>query len=152
MKITGVEYFTRKSRMNRKKLAAMAGISPSTFTRMCSGEGIMQRSVLLYARVAEVFGVEIAQLLETYDDSELGVGNKAAYPCRTANLDNCVAVYRQRQGLTLAQLGARLGGKTRACAQLACAEETPRKKHIKVLAAYEGITPEEFCRIYAPEV
>ena len=94
MKITGVEYYTRKSRMNRKKLAAMAGIAPLTFTRMCAGEGIGQRSALLYARAAEVFGVEISQLLETYDESELSVGDKAAYPCRTANPNNCVAIYR----------------------------------------------------------
>lgn len=143
-----MEYYTRKSRMNRNKLAALAGISPATFHAMCTGKGTMKRSVVLYERVAEVFGVEISQLLQTYDVSELGAHDRIIYPSRTENLNNCVAVYRRRHGLTLAQLGQRLGGKTRECARQACASDRPPRKHIQALAAYEGVTPEAFCRKY----
>ena len=152
MMITGMEYYARKSQTSRRRLAALAGISPVTFYAMCAGEGIMKRSVALYERAAEFFGVEVSQLLQSYDDSELSTHDCIRYPSRTENLSNPVAVYRKQHNLTYAQLGERLGNKTRECARQACAAKHPRKKHIRVLAAYEGVTPEQFCRLYAPNV
>ena len=151
MMISGVKFYQRKARMSQHKLAELAGVSGFLLQRMNAPDKQKSISLANYIRVAEVLRVPVSALLEQHDDSELADGDRVRYPSRTENLNSPVAVYRKRHGITLEQLGERLGGKTRACAQLACAEEHPRKKHIRVLAAYEDITPEEFCRLYAPE-
>ena len=151
MMIPGVRFYRLKARISQRKLAELAGVSICFLQRMECPNKQMTMSLGNCMRVAEVLHVPVSALLQEYDDSELDAGDKATYPSWTANLRNCVAVYRQRHGLTLAQLGERLGGKTRACAQLACAEEKPRKKHVLVLTAYEGITLEELHQLYAPK-
>ena len=149
--ITGTEYYCRLARISKQKLINRTGLSRVVVQDLFSGRKAMKRSALQYMRVAEALDVTIDQLLQRYDESELGDGDRASFPSRTEDLRNCVAVYRRKKGLTYAQLGERLGGKTRACGHEACIGEHPRKKHVKVLAAYEGITPEEFCKLYASD-
>lgn len=146
--ITGTEYCRRKARISQNTLAKRSGVSLVTVRRMCWAVNPETTTLTTYMRVAEALGVSIRQLLQDRDESELEDGDRAAYPSQTDNPNNCLTVYRHEHGLSLEQLGQRLGGKTRECARRACASEHPPKKHIKTLAAYEGVTPEEFCREY----
>ena len=100
--------------------------------------------------LSELSGVSIADLLRVHSESELEAGNHTAYPSRTDGRQNCVAVYRRVKGLTLEQLAQRLGSSNRQCAQLACSGEKAGRKHVRLLAAYEGISPEQFRQKYAP--
>lgn len=146
--ITGTEYFRLKARISQKALARRAGVGLVTIQRMCWAVNPETAALATYMRVAEALGVSVHQLLRDRDESELEDGDHAVYPSRTGSPNNCLAAYRREHGLSLEQLGQRLGGKTRECARLACASERPPQKHIRTLAAYEGVTPEEFCREY----
>ena len=150
--ITGTEYYRLKARISQNTLAKRAGVGLVTVQRMCWGIQPQTTALSTYMRVAEALGVSVHQLLRDRDESELEDGDHAAYPSRTGSPNNCLAMYRQEHGLSLEQLGQRLGGKTRECVRQACASEHPPKKHIRTLAAYEGVTPEEFCREYGRDL
>ena len=150
MLISGVKYHRSKAKLGRDKLASFAGISRGTLWNMEASCELPDISSVLYMRLAEALHVSVEELLTPHDDSELEDGDKTAYPSKTENLKNPIAVYRKQHGLTVAQLGERLGGKSKEWGRQACASEHPSEKQIEALAACEGITPEEFLRLYAP--
>ena len=146
--ITGTEYFRRLAGLSQTRLARLAGYTAPVIYRMCSGTNAIERSIKFYMRVAEVLGVTAGQLLQNYDGTQMGDG--IVYPSRTECLSNCIATYRRLKSLTLEQLGQRLGGKSRECARVVCASINPCWWHIDALAAFEGISPDEFRILYAP--
>ena len=148
--ISGIEFLRRKARMTQSEVAAGAGISVALLGKLSVPYPKMTTSLAIYMRIADVFHVAVDDLLELHDEQELDLGDRVTYRSRTENLENCVAVYRREKNLSLEQLGQLLGGKTKECARLGCASAEPKKKHIRILAAHEGITPEAFCRLYAP--
>lgn len=150
MKISGTEYHRCKARMSMRTLAKRSGVSLPVLNKLCSGEPPMTTSLEKYMRVAEALGVSIADLLRMHDERELGAGDHTFYPSRTDRMTNCVAVYRREKGLSYAQLARLLGSSNRECGRLACTSERAGKKHVRLLAAYEGISPEQFRARYAP--
>lgn len=150
MLITGVKYHRSKARMSRRELAELAGVTTSILQKMDLCHEVTNITLTFYMRVAEALRVPVEELLKLHDDSELEDGDRTAYPSRTENLQNPVAIYRKHYGLTLAQLGDRLGDKSKEWARQVCADETPQQSPIQALAAYEGITPAEFLLLYAP--
>ena len=147
--ISGTEYYRRKARLSLRTLSKRTGIAVPLLRKLCD-DPPMTTSTEIYMRVAAELGVKAMALLEQHDESELDVGDQAAYPSRTECMTNCVAVYRRQKGLNYEQLALRLGSPNRECGRQACALEMPRKKHVRVLAAYEGISPEQFRARYAP--
>ena len=150
-KIYGTEFLRRKARMSLRVLSERSGVSTAVLRKLCKGEPPMSTPLMIYMRVSEAFEVPIADLLREHSESELDAGDHTAYPSRTDGQQNCVAVYRRVKGLTLEQLAQLLGSSNRQCAQLACAGEKAGRKHVRLLAAHEGISPEEFRQIYAPD-
>ena len=63
---------------------------------------------------------------------------------------NCIAAYRQEEGLSLSDLGTILGSASYHCAKHICASMYPSKKLIHILASREGISASEFRFRYAP--
>ena len=149
--ISGTEYHRSKARMSIRRLAERAGVSVAVLQKLCGGEPPLSTPLEKYMRVAEALGVSIADLLRMHDERELDIGDQAAYPSRTEQMTNCVAVYRRAKGLTYEQLALRLGSPNRECGRRACMTAHAGKKHVRVLAAYEGITPEQFRKMYAPD-
>ena len=95
--------------------------------------------------------VPIDDLLVPHDETDLDEGGYIP-PSRTENLQNCISVYRHTKSLTFRVLGNRLGGISRERARSICASNTPTEKHIQKLAAYEGVSPEVFRTLYAPQM
>ena len=151
MMISGTEYYRRKARMSMRELSERSGVSDPVLKKLCSGEPPMTTPLSMYMRVSEALNVSIQDLLKMHDQKELDVGDHTAYPSRTDCMTNCVAVYRRAKGLTYAQLALRLDSPNRQCAQLACAGEKAGRKHVRLLAAHEGITPEQFRQMYTQD-
>lgn len=63
---------------------------------------------------------------------------------------NCIAAYRQEEGLSLSDLGMILGSASYHSAKNICASVHPSKKLIHILASREGISVSEFRLRYAP--
>lgn len=148
--ISGTEYHRSKARMSIRRLAERAGVSVAVLQKLCGGKPPMSTPLEKYMRVAEALGVSIAEFLQMHDGRELDVGDQTAYPSRTERMTNCVAVYRRVKGLTYEMLAERLGSPNRGCGHRAYMTAQAGKKHMRVLAAYEGITPEQFRKMYAP--
>ena len=148
--ISGTEYYRRKARLSLLELSRRTGITAALLRKMCN-EPPMSTSTDIYMRAAAELGVKVMDLLEQHDESELDVGDHTAYPSRTDRMTNCVAVYRRAKGLTYAQLARQLGSPNRQCAQLACSGEKAGRKHVRLLAAHEGITPEQFRQMYTQD-
>ena len=148
--VTGTEYYRRKRRMKKGELAVRCGMTPLALKNILQGKKTKSSLAYYYVRLADVLSVTVDELLEEYDESTLEDGDHGAYPCRTENPDNCITVYRHVKGLTLEQLGKRMG-KCKERARQACLTKFPKEKHIQTLAAYEGITPEEFRAQYQPD-
>ena len=148
--ISGTEYYRRKARLSVLELSRRTGIAATLLRKLCD-DPPMTTSTMIYMRAAAELGVMAMDLLEQHDERELDVGDQAAYPSRSEQMTNCVAVYRRAKGLTYEQLALRLGSPNRECGRRACMTEQAGKKHVRVLAAYEGITPEQFRKMYAPD-
>lgn len=148
--ISGTEYYRRKARLSLQELSRRTGIAVKVLRKLCD-EPPMVTPTTIYMRAAAELGVKAMNLLEQHDERELDIGDQAAYPSRTERMTNCVAVYRRTKGLTYEQLARRLGSPNRECGRQACAGECAGKKHVRVLVAYEGITPEQFRLLYAED-
>lgn len=149
--ISGTEFYRSKARMSIRELSERSGVCAAVLVKLCGGEPPMNTPLSVYMRAAEALDVSLADLLKMHDERELDIGDQAAYPSRTECMTNCVAVYRRTKGLTYEQLARRLGSPNRECGRQACAGERAGKKHVRVLAAYEGITPEQFRQQYATD-
>jgi transcriptional regulator with XRE-family HTH domain len=151
MTINGIRYNRMKQRLSLMELADRAGMlynSLGRIERLHNLDSIGGRTTLY---LSDALGVSADELLKFYDSSLLDEGDKAPYPSRTENLNNCVAVYRRAKGLTYADLAKRLGITTKEGGRQACSRDVPSPKHIQALASYEYISPEEFLLLYSPE-
>ena len=149
--VCGIEFFRRKQRISVTELSKRSGIAYDVLRRMIRDRRrLLNAPTHYFTRLADVLGTSIEALTQEYSESELADGDRTAYPSHTGHQDNCIAIYRDVMGLSLEQLGQRMGNKTKECARQACAAKEPKEAHIKVIADYEGITPEEFRRRYQP--
>ena len=146
--ISGTEYYRRKARMSLRELSERSGVSDPVLQKLCSGKPPEETPLIMYMRVSEALDVSIGELLKMHSKRELNAGDHTAYPSRTDCMTNCVAVYRREMGLTYAQLAQLLNSPNRECGRQACIGERAGKKHVRLLAAYERISPEEFRRRY----
>ena len=147
----GVEFYRRKARMTRQELADKAGIPLSC---VCSLENNLRRTSRfdLYLAVSDALGVPVDALLGDYDEALLLPGDHRVAKIKDHNkpVANCIAEYRRIENLSLDQLGGLLGV-TRQMAHKLCKRTQPQDKAVSLLAAHEGISPEDFMVRYAPE-
>ena len=148
--INGIEYYRRKRGMSIRALAEKSELSVPYVRSLLHGKGC-ETALRQYMRLSNALGTPIDTLLPNYDENELDVGRYCTYGSQTEDRGNCITVYRHRKGLSYRQLALRMGCATRESGRQACMHAVPKEKHLRALAAYEGISPEEFCRRYSGE-
>lgn len=149
MKINGVCYFWRMSHLSQRTIAMATGLSVNTFRTMCKigkEETTLASSLLA---ISQAYAVPVEELLRPHDDSELDPVKGTAFQVTDAPI-NCVEVYRRRHCLTYQMLSLLLGCEHRQSAYDCCKRLEPRPKHVRILAADEGITPAQFMIKYSP--
>ena len=150
MMITGIDFWRRQRRLSIQALAQMTGIGIAKLRDLAKGTNKRNTPTSVYMDLSKALDIDVDDLLKIYPESELeGMGSFCSYDSKTDNLNNCVAVYRRRKGLTYAQLAARWGAASLESGREACSRAEPRPAHVKALAAYEGISEEEFRRKYS---
>ena len=150
MMITGIDFWRRQRRLSIQALAQMTGIGIAKLRDLAKGTNKRNTPTSVYMDLSKALAADVDDLLKIYPESELeGLGNYCSYASKTDSPRNCIAVYRRQKGLTYEQLAALWGSPCRESGREACARAEPRPKHIKALAAYEGISEEEFRRKYS---
>lgn len=153
MKITGIKYWRRKKRFTRKELSKRAAVSENFITN-AEKEISPQTVFSTYIKLANALSVPLDDLLKEYDDSQLDYCDHATYlfkKKRPPENANCIAKYRIDENLTYQQLSEILGITSREGARKICNSSCPSSKHLKTVAAREGISVEEFLFRYTPE-
>ncbi|MCR5137171.1 MAG: helix-turn-helix domain-containing protein [Oscillospiraceae bacterium] len=146
--INGIKFFRQKNRINNAQLAERAGVSVATIIKL--EKKIDKKTKLSTCKaIADALGVSIEMLLDNYDESDLLDGDNRRTSKRKEFGSSEIAVYCSKHNLTFQQLADRLGMKSRERARQLCQENEAKIKHIKRLAAYEGLSIEEFCELYA---
>ncbi len=150
--MTGLCYWRNKKRFSKASLSEKTGLSTGLITQM--EKRLSPYTVLsIYIKLAEALGVTVDQLLEEYDDAELGVGDHGSY--RTGKgirfAPNCIAEYRIIKNFTFQELGGILGLTSRQGAKRICDLPDAPEKYVKTLAAREKISAEEFRLRYEPK-
>ena len=148
--MNGIEFFRRSRGMSTRELAEKSDLSLPYLRGLIRGKE-HDTALNIYVRLSDALGVRVDDLLMNFDESELDVGTYNSYEYRTENPDNCIASYRSEKGLSYRELALRMGLTSREAGRIACKHTVPREKHLRALAAYEGISPEEFCRRYSAE-
>jgi|BioPla2DNA2_1021312.scaffolds.fasta_scaffold12938_6 transcriptional regulator with XRE-family HTH domain len=148
--MNGVKYYRLKRGIKSITLAQKTGISIGTIKNMERATKPGKISAVNYCKVADVLQVSIDDLLKNnYPDPGVEVPYRAPYPSRTANVKNLIYIYRRTYNITCQQLAHILGLKSRERARQLCSTKTPSEKHIKTLAAHEGISIDEFKNKYS---
>jgi len=150
--MVGLEYFRIKRGLSCQELAQLAGVSS---TRVFSyvnyarkGGGSRGRSHVWLA-FSNALTTPVDDLLRSDYPGLIDRTNRLKFrEAKTANNSNPITQYKLRHCLSLPELAARLGKTSRECARLACAADIPADKHIRALAAYEGISVREFLNTY----
>ena len=139
----GVEYYRKMQNMTVAQLAEQTGVGASLITKMarCPYE-VTARTAL---RVADALNITLDQLVEErFDRDSVSLPKKAGAKSNTANPENILEKYRQEKGISFHELALRIGNTTREAGRKACARDKALGKHIRVVAANEGLTVEEF--------
>ena len=148
--MTGLAYYRIQKDLSCKELAEQAGCATGTVClyEKLAMEGKGRSS--LWMEFSTCLGVPVEELLKTdFPDVIDRKNGRTIRWSKTANPDNPVTIYYRRHRLSYLELAERLGRTTRECARKACAAETPSKKHIKKLAAFEGISEKAFLCEYS---
>lgn len=150
--MTGLSYWRKKRHYSKKVLSEKAGVSIVFIAKLEQGFS-PETSFILYIRLANALNVTVDQLLEEYDDAELGMGDHGTYR-KTEEKHcsaNCIAEYRREENLTYQELSLILGISSREGARRICNAPCSSKKHLKTLAAREKLSVAEFMVRYEPE-
>ena len=147
MMITGLEYYRRENRLRQKDIASITGVNISVIRRMLSGENMENMYLGKIVKLSDALSISVDDLLAFRDDSTLD--GSTFIPAKEDPPMNCIEVYRRTKSLTLKVLAERLGLSKQAVSML-CKMRIPTEKHIKSLAAYEGISTAEFIWRYSP--
>lgn len=100
-------------------------------------------------QIADALGITLDQLVEERTDRDsVSLSKLAGAKSNTANPENALEKYRQRKGISFQELAFRLGNNTREGGRKACVRERALDKHISAIAAFEGISTEEFLMLY----
>ena len=150
MEISGVKFYWKKSHMSQRSLAQAAGLPMETLRLMCELDKEGTTVASNYIALSRPLGVSVEELLARHDDSELGDGDRTVFKSK-ARPANCVEVYRRVHHLSYQQLSQRLGLDNRQSSHDCCTRPVPRPKHVRILAAAEGLSPEEFREKYSCE-
>ena len=145
--MNGIQYCRKKNRMSIKELAGKAEVCPMTISKLEKADQIRVSCLTLH-RIACALGVTMDDLLKNYPDELITPSDRTPFPQRTGCPTNCVSNYRLAHNLSHEELGRRLGNRTRSLSQIACKLETPKDKHVKALAAWEGISDKAFREKY----
>ena len=148
--MNGIRYFRKKNKLAVFELSELSHVSKPTIHNL--EESINPATTLsIYLRLAEALGVTLDELLDDYDPALLKDGDRYPYPAKQKPARNSIAVYRRTENLSLQQLADRMGVSSREWARRVCDEEIASSKLLRRLAAFEGVTEDEFVRIYAVE-
>ena len=88
------------------------------------------------------------EIVREYPDDILAAGDHPSTESKTENPNNCLSQYRKTKNLTFEELAMRLGNSTREAGRIACARSVPLDKDIQKLATFEGISVEDFRKLY----
>jgi len=146
--MNGIRYQRITNGISLSNLSDMTGISIPTLRKMEKMEvpkGVYAEN---YRKVSEALKVSVDDLIRN-NYPEIEVQRRAYYPSRTANLSNCISVYRNEKKMSFQRLASILGVNTRERARQVCAADKPLKKHLEALAKYEKISVQEFLDKYS---
>ena len=143
----GLEYHRRRAHLKPIEVAKTADVNYETIIRLEKHLPLSTPCDTIYA-LASALKVPMEEIIREYPADALSAGDHPPTKSRTENPANCLSRYRQEKNLTFQELAKRLGNHTRESGRLACARETPRKKHVQKLAEFEGISMESFHQIY----
>lgn len=150
--MNGIRYYRIEKGMTQHELAALAGVSIATIVSMEQMERPHGIYTYNYKKVRDVLGIPLDELIRNdFPDREDAGYASVPYASRTENPNNCISEYRREKKLSFQKLAERLGATSRECGRKACVPDIPLEKHIQTLAAYEGISVEEFIRRYSPK-
>ena len=143
----GLQYHRMKKWLSKKELAKLAGCSAQTITRL---EKDMPLSTWcgIIDDCAKALGVSMDEIVREYPNRILSAGDHPSTESRTENPHNCLSQYRKTKNLTFEELAIRLGNSTREAGRIACVRSVPLDKDIQKLATFEGISVEDFRRLY----
>lgn len=150
--MVGLEYFRIEKNLSCQELAQLAGVPPTCVSSYVNyarqGSGSRGRSHVWLA-FSNALTTPVDDLLRSDYPDLIDRTNRLKFrEAKTANNSNPITQYKRRHRLSLPELAVRLGKTSRECARLACAADVPSDKHIRALAAYEGISVREFLNTY----
>ncbi len=149
--MNGIRYYRIKKGLSQRELSKLSGVCIPTVVnmeQMTHPHGIYGYN---YLKVQEVLNVSMDDLIrDDFPDNESGEPLSVPYPSRTENPDNCITKYRRDNSLTFQALAHRMGVTSKECARKACSATLPLQKHLKALAAYEGISVGTFIDKHSP--
>lgn len=147
--MNGIRYHRIQNGASQMTLADRVGVGYWTIRKYESPDYSGNGSTDVYVRIGDALGVTLDELLsDNYPEIPDPFAGHGMRRSSTAVSENPLTVYRNVYSLTFSELAVRLGNSTKESGRQACATSVPLEKHINALAAYEGITPEEFLTKY----
>lgn len=144
----GAELIRRRMHLQKQVVADAVGITTTTL-KLLEEEVPGSMSLYIYLSLAEYYGVTIDDLLEEYPDDAAGLGAHPPTESGREQETNCLTWYRRAYNLSFHELATLLGKNHRYFANKACAELVAREEYVEILAAREGISPDEFRARYS---
>ena len=139
----GMEYHRLRQKISLDDLSSTANVSKPTIGYAQKHPWIITGRIAI--QLADALGVTIDELVREYDGDEANhLSKRTGRKSRTANPENCLEHYRQEKNLSVESLAKRLGNSTREAGRKACIRKTPIRKHVVLLANYEGISESVF--------
>lgn len=146
--MNGIKYHRITLGISLSRLSGMTGISIPTLRKMEQMEiphGVYASNYIAAAKALRVSPDDLIR--NNYSDTE--VQERAHYPSRTENLNNCISVYRSQKRMSFQRLAGFIGVTSRERARQACSTASPLKKHVEALAKCENISAEDFINKYS---
>ncbi len=147
--MNGIRFYRQKNRLAICELSQLAQVSAPVIRSL--EKKIQPNTALsIYLRLTDALGITLDELLDDYDPALLKDGDRHAHArTKSKPARNPIAVYRRDENLSLQQLADRLGVTSREWARRVCDSKSVRPQHLQLLAAYEGVTEDEFLLRYA---
>jgi DNA-binding XRE family transcriptional regulator len=149
--MTGFQFYRMVKGLQTKELAQLTGISCPTLKHY--EDQLYQGDASRLLKLSDTLNVPIDELLRTDLPDAIEGRISIARRERGGNQNNCITVYRDMKRLSLTDLAKRLAIRAkngREGARKACLPLNPSEKKVAILAAYEGMTVEQFKETYRP--